>query len=289
MLEPFIVSGLAVGALYALSGVGMLVLYRTTGVLNLAYGALGAVAALISWELLNKNGMSEWPAFAIGVGVAAALSLAYGSLLGPYLAERDDEVKSMASLGLALAILGLLNWYWGDDVRTLSLPTDGSAIDLGDVRVTATQLLALGLAVAITVGTSIYLRVTDTGTRMRALADDRELSSMLGVRVRRIESLAWLVSGILAGASGLLLASLVQLTANSLTFLVIPALAACVVGQFRSLWWTLAGGLVIGVLEAIGTPYDSISQYRTAVPFLVAVAVIVWLQRHRRLNVEVAR
>jgi len=288
MLEPFIVSGLAVGALYALSGVGMLVLYRTTGVLNLAYGALGAVAALISWELL-QNGIAEWPAFAAGIGAAAILSLAYGALLGPYLAERDDEVKSMASLGLALAILGSLNWYWGDDVRTLSLPTDGSAIDLGDVRVTATQLVALGLAVAITVATSIYLRLTETGARMRALADDRELSSMLGIRVRRIESLAWLVSGILAGASGLLLASLVQLTPNSLTFLVIPALAACVVGRFRSLWWTLGGGLAIGVLEAIGTPYDWISQYRTAVPFLVAVAVIVWLQRNRRLTVEVAR
>jgi branched-chain amino acid transport system permease protein len=288
MLEPFIVSGLAVGALYALSGVGMLVLYRTTGVLNLAYGALGAVAALISWELL-QNEIAEWPAFAAGIGVAAIISLAYGALLGPYLAERDDEVKSMASLGLALAILGSLNWYWGDDVRTLTLPTDGSAIDLGDVRVTATQLVALGLAVTITVATSIYLRLTDTGARMRALADDRELSSMLGIRVRRIESLAWLVSGILAGASGLLLASLVQLTPNSLTFLVIPALAACVVGRFRSLWWTLAGGLAIGVLEAIGTPYDWISEYRTAVPFLVAVAVIVWLQRNRRLTVEVAR
>lgn len=288
MLEPFIVSGLAVGALYALSGVGMLVLYRTTGALNLAYGALGAMAALISWEAL-QNGMGDWPAFALGIGAAAAASLAYGALLGPYLADRDPEVKSMASLGLALAILGALNWYWSDDVRTLALPTDASGIDLGDVRVTATQLVALGLALAMTATTSIYLRLTDTGTAMRALADDRELASMLGVRVRRIESLAWLVSGVLAGASGLLLASLVQLTANTLTFLVIPALAACIVGRFSSLWWTLAGGLAVGVLEAIGTPYDWISEYRTAAPFLVAVIVIVWLQRHRRFTIEVAR
>lgn len=288
MLEPFIVAGLAVGALYALSGVGMLVLYRTTGVLNLAYGALGAMAALISWEAL-QNGIGDWPAFALGIGASAAASLAYGALLGPYLADRDPEVKSMASLGLALVILGSLNWYWSDDVRTLALPTDTSGIELGDVRVTATQLVALGLAVAITAATSTYLRFTDTGTAMRALADDRELAAMLGVRVRRIESLAWLVSGVLAGASGLLLASLVQLTANSLTFLVIPALAACVVGRFRSLWWTLAGGLAVGVLEAIGTPYEEIADYRTAAPFLVAVIVIVWLQRHRRFTIEVAR
>jgi len=87
MLKPFIVSGLAVGSLYALSGLGMLVLYRTTGVLNLAYGALGAMAALISWELIQQ-GTGEWSAYAVGVGAAAVVSLVYGGLLGPYLAER---------------------------------------------------------------------------------------------------------------------------------------------------------------------------------------------------------
>src|SRR3954452_8105799 len=175
MLEPFIVAGLAVGSLYALSGVGMLVLYRTTGVLNLAYGALGAMAALISWQLL-QNGAADWPAYAVGGGAAGGASLLYGSLLGPYLAEREPVVKATATLGLALAILGTLNWYWSDDVRTLSLPTDASGFDLGDVRVSTTQLVALGLAVAITAGTAVYLRRTSTGTAMRALADDRELS-----------------------------------------------------------------------------------------------------------------
>jgi len=185
MLKPFIVSGLAVGPLYALSGIGMLVLYRTTGVLNLAYGALGALAALISWQLL-QNGAADWPAYAVGVGAAGGASLLYGSLLGPYLAEREPVVKAMASMGLALAILGALNWYWTDDTRTLSLPTDTSGFSLGDVRVSATQVVALALAATITVGTAIYLRASMTGTSMRALADDRELSSVLGVRVRRV-------------------------------------------------------------------------------------------------------
>ena len=288
MLKPFVISGLAVGSLYALSGVGMLVLYRTTGVLNLAYGALGAMAALISWQLL-QNGAVDWPAYAAGVGAAGGASLLYGSLLGPYLAEREPVVKATASLGFALAILGALNWYWTDDIRTLSLPTDTSGFDLGDVRVSTTQVVALALAATITVGTAIYLRRSMTGTSMRALADDRELSSMLGVRVRLVESLAWLVSGVLAGVSGLLLADLTQLTATTLTFLVIPALAACVVGRFRSLWWTLLGGLLVGVLEAIGTPYDWIADYRSATPFVVAIAVVLYLQRHKTVTIGTAR
>ena len=288
MLKPFIISGLAVGSLYALSGVGMLVLYRTTGVLNLAYGALGAMAALISWQLL-QNGAAEWPAYAAGVGAAGGASLVYGALLGPYLAEREPVVKATASLGFALAILGVLNWYWTDDTRTLSLPTDTSGFDLGDVHVSTTQLLALLLATTITVGTALYLRRSTTGTSMRALADDRELSSMLGVRVRLIESQAWLVSGVLGGVSGLLLADLTQLTATTLTFLVIPALAACVVGRFRSLWWTLFGGLLVGVLEAVGTPYEWIADYRAAAPFVVAIAVVLYLQRHKTVTIGAAR
>src|SRR2546423_13429375 len=102
MLKPFIISGLAVGSLYALSGIGMLVLYRTTGVLNLAYGALGALAALISWQLL-QNGAADWPAYAVGVGAAGGASLLYGSLLGPYLAERGPVVQALGFMGVALA------------------------------------------------------------------------------------------------------------------------------------------------------------------------------------------
>lgn len=280
MLWPFVVSGLAVGALYALSGVGMLVLYRTTGVLNLGYGALGAMAALISWQLLQQ-GASQWPAYAVGVGAAAAVSLLYGALLGPYLAERTPVVKATATLGLALAILGALDWYWIDNPRTLSLPTDASGFSLGSVRVSTTQVLALGLVTVFTVATALYLRRSRIGTEMRALADDRELTSMLGVRVRLVESLAWLVSGLLGGVSGLLLADLAELDATTLTFLVIPALAACVVGRFRSLGWTLVGGLVVGVLEAVGTPYGWITNYRSAAPFVVAIAVVLFLQRHK--------
>ena len=288
MLKPFIVTGLAVGSLYALSGLGMLVLYRTTGVLNLAYGALGAMAALITWELLQQ-GTSEWPAYAAGVGAATVASLVYGGLLGPYLAEREAVVKATASLGFALAILGVLNWYWTDDTRTLALPTDTSGFDVGDVRVSTTQLISFALAVSVAGATSIYLRLSGTGTAMRALADDRELTSMLGVPVRRVETLAWTVSGALAGVSGLLLADLTQLTATSLTFLVIPALAACVVGRFRSLLWTLLGGLLVGVLEAIGTPYERIADYRSAAPFVVAIVVVLYLQRHKTMTIGTAR
>ena len=92
----------------------------------------------------------------------------------------------------------------------------------------------------MTAGTALFLRVTKVGTAMRALANDREITAMLGVPVRRVEAAAWFGSGLVCGAAGLLLSNLVGLDIVGLTFLVIPALAAALIGQLRSLWVTLA-------------------------------------------------
>lgn len=114
---------------------------------------------------------------------------------------------------------------------------------------------------------------------MRALADSRDLSAILGVRVLRADAYAWVISGALAGVSGILLADLQRLSGQTLTFVVIPAIAAAVMGRFVSLPATVAGGVAIGVCEALLTPVPVIGPFRTAVPFLFAVAALLWMQR----------
>jgi branched-chain amino acid transport system permease protein len=116
---------------------------------------------------------------------------------------------------------------------------------------------------------------------MRSLANDREITAMLGVPVRRVEAAAWLGSGLLSGATGLLLSTLVGLDAVTLTFLVIASLSAALVGRLQSLWVTLAAGLVIGILQSSLTPFDAISPYRSMAPFVVAIVALLWLARGR--------
>ena len=279
----FVVSGLAVGAVYAVSGVGLVLLYRATGVLNFAQGALGAIGALLTWQLVEWG----WPAplgWAAAVAIAMALSLAYGGLVAPALAYREPVVKAVATLGLALIVLGLLNWLWPQNPRRLPLPSDAFSVEWLQVRITGTRMLALTVAIAATAGLGAFLATSRVGLSMRALANNRDLSRLLGVRVRRVEALAWLISGGLCGLSGLLLGNLVRLDAGVLTFLVIPAMAAAVIGRLQSLGWTLAGGLAIGVLEALGTLAGPWAPFRSATPFVVAVLVILFLQRKRRLT-----
>jgi branched-chain amino acid transport system permease protein len=276
---PFVISGLALGSIYALSGLGLVLLYRASGTLNLAQGAYGALAVLIGWDLNEVYRVALLPALALGFLAAPALSVLWGRLVGRAMAQRDPVVRATATLGPALMVLGLCNWHWNDKARTLRLPSDDVGFMVAGVRVSLTQVLVLALAIVVTVVATWLLRLTRTGTAMRGLADDRELSSLLGVRVRRVEMLAWAISGALAGLSAIPLASLTVLTGNNLTFLVIPAIAAALLGRLVSLWGTLLGGIAVGVLQAMVLQVTELAPYRSLVPFLAAVAITLWLGR----------
>jgi branched-chain amino acid transport system permease protein len=279
----FLVAGLAVGAIYALSGIGLVILYRSTGVLNLAYGATGAMGAMVAWQLEQRN-YPEAVAWVTAILVATLLSLAYGRLAAPYLSNREPVVKAVATLGYALIILGFANYFWVEAPRRLALFTDQMGFSLLGVRITGTRALAFAVALAATFGIALFLKQTRMGLLMRALADRRDLSSILGVSVLEVETFAWLFSGILAGFSGLMFGDLVRPNPGALTFLVIPAIAAAIVGRLESLAMTLAGGLFLGVAESMTTLIKPIAPYRTAAPFIVAAALLLWLQRKRRLT-----
>jgi branched-chain amino acid transport system permease protein len=282
--QPFIATGLALGGVYALSGVGLVVLYRATGVLNLAFGAVGAMGALIAWELINNQNWPEYPAYLVCIAFGALVTLAYGVLVGPPLAGRDPLVKATATLGLALILLGTMSWIWSDKARSMVLPTSNHSFDVGQVLVNYTQVIGFAFGVVVTAVTAAFLRYTNLGTAMRAMANDREITATLGVPVRRVEAAAWLGSGLLAGIAGLLLSNLVGLDATSLTFLVISGLAAALIARLRSLWVTLIAGIVVGLVNALITPILSISEYRDMTPFVLAVVALLWLSRHREVS-----
>src|SRR3954451_2694980 len=282
--QPFIVSGLALGGVYALSGVGMVVLYRATGVLNLSFGAVGAMGAFIAYSLIHDHGVPDALGYAVCVAFGGLVTLVYGVLFGPPLAGRDPLVKATATLGLALILLGAMSWIWSDKARSMILPTTNWHFSVGEVLVNWTQVTALVLGVVVTATTAAFLRFTRLGTAMRALANDREITAALGVPVRRVEAFAWLASGVLSGAAGLLLSNLVGLDASTLTFLVISSLAATLIARLRSIPVTLIAGIVIGLVNACITPFLSIPSYRDMTPFVLAAIALLLIQRPERVS-----
>ena len=250
VIGMFVVSGLAVGSLYAFGGIGLVVLYRATGVLNLAAGAIGMVAVMAAWQLLQW-GMAPVVAWAAGLLLAVGLALGNGGLIAARMAWREPVVKAVASLGFALVLLGLVSFLFADNPRSFGLPSDHVGIRLVGLRVTLTRIIVVVAALVFVIAIGLGLEHTRMGLQMRALANDRRLSSLIGVPIGRVELVAWGCSGLLFGFTGLMFGDLVRLQPAVVTFLVIPCIAAAIAGQLRSLPLVLIGGLTMGVIESL--------------------------------------
>jgi branched-chain amino acid transport system permease protein len=276
---PFLIVGISVGAIYALASVGLVVLYRASGVVNFAMGAFGGLAAMLCWQMIDLD-YDDWIGWVVGIGAATLLSWAYGRFIAPSLSHQDRIVRALATLGFALIIMGFAQWYWGDAPRRLVLPTDSGGLEFDGRRlISYTRLLALFLALLLTCSMALLLAKTPLGLRMRALQSNRSLSAMLGVRMKRVDTWAWTIAGSFAGISGLFLGNMVRLNPIVLTFLVIPVLASAVAGRLTSLTGAVLGGLAIGVIEALSSLVPEVSRYGSASAFLVAILAILWYQR----------
>lgn len=279
----FLVSGLAVGSLYALGGIGIVLLFRATGVLNLAAGAIGAVAAFVTWQL------GDWGLFApltwlAGLATAVVFALAYGRLIAPGLSWREPVIKGAASLGYALILLGLVSFLWNDDPRQLSFPTDAVSLSILGLKVTVTRLIVVVAAIGIVIAITVALNHTRIGLQMRALANNRRIASLVGVPILRVETVAWGVSGLIFGFTGLMFGSLVRLEPAVITFMVIPCIAAAIAGRLVSLPVVLVAGLAMGVIESLLTLSDTFKAVRPMAAYVIAIAVLVAMNLNRRLT-----
>lgn len=279
----FLASGLAIGSLYALGGIGMVVLFRASGVLNFSAGACGAAGAMTAWQLVQWG---VWPplAWLACIAVALSLTLGYGRLIAPRLAWRETVVKAVATLGFALIVLGFVSFLWIDDPRSLELPTDAVGVTLMGLRITGTRLLAFATTLIIALGIFLFLGRTRIGLQMRAVANDRDISALIGIPILRVETIAWTIAGLLAGFTGLMFANLIRLEPVVITFMVIPSIAAALAGRLEKLSLVLVGGLSMGVIESMLTLSPTLKGMRPIAPFVIAALVLLWYQRGTRLT-----
>jgi branched-chain amino acid transport system permease protein len=274
-LLPFVASGIGLGAVYALSSVGLVILYRASGTLNFAFGAFGGLAAFFSFELIH-DGVPQLLGWLAGICISTAIAYAYGRIVAPRMAHRDRVVRAVATLGLALFLLGGMAWYWGVGIaRRMPLPTDFNFVLLFGVRLSVTRLIALGIAFAMVLGIGLLLSRTRIGLAMRALASDRNVSAVIGVRVTNTDSFAWTLNGAFAGIAGLLLANINRLDPGLMTFLVIPAIAAAILSRLSSLPGAFIGGMVCGLLEAVLTAFPAFANLRSAGPYVLALVFMM--------------
>jgi branched-subunit amino acid ABC-type transport system permease component len=280
---PFIIAGLVTGSVYGLAATGLVLTYRTSGIFNFAHGAIAALGAYMFFQLRQEWGL-PWPIAGVLVLVIAGFVIGYAfERLARGLDGTSTASKVVATVGVLIAVQGLLSAMYGAaarDSRTF-LPT--RVFSIGEINVGLDQVIVLLIAVGATVALTQYLRLTPMGTAMRAVVDDSDLLDLAGTSPVRVRRTSWAIGSAFAALGGVLLAPTIGLDPILLTLLVIQAFGAAAIGRFSSLPLTFAGGLLVGLLASLSTKY--ISQYQVlsgfppAAPFIVLFAVLVFARR----------
>ncbi len=276
------VAGLTAGGTYALLGVCVIFTYRLVAVVNFTGAAIGTSGtfALIA---LYEAGFPLWPAVLIGIVVGTIVGILVGLIMTTWFSEASASTKAAVTVALLVGMIAIgLRLTGGQHPHVMPDLFPGSAFRLAGVEVTIASALTIGLAVLFTVLSDLFLNRTRTGLHLRALSERPMAAELLGVRVRLLSILVWAVTGTFTTFALMIIAPQRSPNFMTLSLLVVPALAAALVGLFRSFWITLAGGIMLGVIEGLASKFDSISQYRGAIPFLVVLAVLLWSQREAR-------
>ncbi|MEU6658150.1 ATP-binding cassette domain-containing protein [Streptomyces sp. NPDC046821] len=301
-LLAFVLSGLVSGALYALLATGLVLSYSASGLFNFAHGATAYLCALAFYELHSGLG---WPAVptAILLVVVAAPLLGWGldRLMFRKLARVGETAQIVATIGLLVALPALGLWIVEllDDAgvsvkpaeNQFGLPGVGPSPAknwqlMDGVGIDSDQLITWVVTAAVALGLWILMRHTTLGLRLRASVDNRSLVELRGMSADRLSTVAWMLSSGLAGLAGVLATPLLGLSAQDFTLFLFVSATAAVLGRFASVPIAFAGGLGLGVLQNLVAGYasfaESVTGFRTAVPFLILFAGLLLLTRRQR-------
>jgi ABC-type branched-subunit amino acid transport system ATPase component/branched-subunit amino acid ABC-type transport system permease component len=288
-LLPFIVSGIATGAIYGLAGTGLVLTYKTSGVFNFAHGAVAAAAAYVFYWLHVDHGMHWVPAFLICVfGLGAAFGLALEAM-ARHLAAQRTTMKVVGTIGIILIVQGLATIKYGPDALRVKqyLPHGKESFRFGGVNVTYDQVIITVVALLAAAGLFAMFKFTRMGLAMRAVVSDPDLVGLHGTDARQVRRVAWLIGSTFATLSGVLVAPLVGIQSLTLTFLVVQAFGSAALGAFSSIPLTFAGGLFLGILSDVSKKYvvdvDWLVGLPSSLPFIFLIIVLLVLPRRMLL------
>lgn len=272
-----IVLGLIAGGIYAIFAVGIVLLYRGTGVLNFAGGEIGTAGLYAAGFLVTRNEL-PWVVGALGAIVFAALiAMAFEFFLVRRAVDADPVVISILTVGLALTLFSIEIFATGQTPQKLRGPVEGG-VEIFDFVVGWHSIFALVIALALGLGLQALLRRTDFGLGILAAAQDPAAARLVGVPLARVRLAVWGGAGALAAVAALLVEPTVtSFTPGFANTLYLDALAAAVIGRLTSLPGAVVGGIVVGMAEAITRHYQTEIGIRGSDYVAVLVVLLVTL------------
>ncbi|MBP2448558.1 branched-chain amino acid ABC transporter permease [Rhizobium leguminosarum] len=252
-LIEVLVGGLLSGVMYSLVAIGFVLIYKTSGVLNFAQGAMLLFAALTFVSLVERGvpfALALVMTFAVMVLIGIAIER---TVLRP-LTNKPPMTLFMATLGLSYIIEGAAQLIWGTQVHGLELGIEDIPFDVGGVFISQFDLFAAAVAAAMVAALSAFFRYTRIGLAFRAVADDQFAALAVGLKLPWIWATVWAAAGVVALVAGLLWGARLGVQ-FSLSLVVLKALPVLVLGGFDSILGAIVGGLLIGATEKLAEVY----------------------------------
>jgi sulfate-transporting ATPase len=271
----FAILGLGIAAVYTLLGQGIVLIFRGSGVVNLAQGAYAMVGAFAYYKLRDSDGLGFAPAFVVAVLGTALLGAITHQLVMKPLKAASPVARLIATLGVLIVLQSVGLLYFGSStvLVTSSLPT--GVFHIGSIFVGQDRLILLGIAVVLTTVLWAGSRFTLFGLVSKAVAENERAAASLAWSPDRVATANWAIGGALAAVGGILVVPLTGLQATNLTLIVIAALAAALIGGFSSFPLTLVGGLIVGISQSEMSHYWNQQGVSDALPLVVIVAILM--------------
>jgi branched-chain amino acid transport system permease protein len=268
------VYGLLDGGLLALVAVGFSLVWGVMNIVNLAHGAFVVVGAYIAWKLNEAAGLDPY----LGMFASAAGLFVAGYIVQRFLinlvVNAPIWMTLLLTFGLSLLIVNGLILLFTADFRALHTSWSENSLELGDVRVPYGRLAGFGVSVAVTVGLVLFMGRTKIGLAIRATGMDRAAARLMGMNVRHVYAFTFGLAAAMAGMAGAILGTINTFSPNSAGEFTLQSFVIAVLGGLGNMWGALAGGVLLGLVQAWGGQYLS-GTLVNAIAFGVLVLVLV--------------
>jgi len=250
-MKTVLVNGVLFGTIYGLLAVGLVLIYRSSRVVNFAYGEMGMLAAFFfkyAWVVLRYPLLlALFLALLVSASVGATMEISIVRTMR----RAPPLVSLVATFAVAALLLKIASEVWGTNPDFMPPLVSGSILRLGGLTIQNVQLISIGVAAVLLAGLWLLYRTTSTGVKLRALAIDPLMAGQLGININALSLTVWTGAGIIAGLSAILSASLVSFNVFFMTTLTLRGLAAALVGGLTSIAGAFTAAIALGVAEAV--------------------------------------
>ena len=274
MFGQLIVSGLAVGACYSLLALAMVIIYKTSEVLNFAQGEMAMVSTFVAFTILDG--------YHVAFPWAVALTFLFAILLGIFFEiaflrqAKDPNVLGLMiiTLGFEMVLMGFAGWKWGPDQRPFPFPVSSvETYNFSGLLISKINFWTILISLVLMLILFLFFRYTKLGIAMRATQQNPLAARVMGIRTKRILSFTWAISSMVGAVAGILIASLGVLDPPMMMDPLLKGFASAVLGGMTSLPGSALGGALLGIIENLFGGYVSLS-FKSVVAFAIIVLML---------------